>query len=143
MEDIKIWIYSLCGAMFITSVFKLIVSGSKLEKSVNIFLSVFIFLYAVFPVNNVKFDFDPNFDIDESNTEAIYQNGYESIIKESIEKICTDNNIDIISINIESYLDKNGDFIVNNIFIECEDSDNKDNIQSILHKELGFEVEVI
>ena len=55
MDNIKIWTFSLCGALFITAIFRIIISGSRLEKSVNIFLSVFIFLYAVLPINNIEF----------------------------------------------------------------------------------------
>lgn len=143
MENIKIWTFSLCGALFITAIFKIIVSGSRLEKSVNIFLSVFIFLYAVFPVNDINFNADLYFDINDKNTDAIYQDGYENIIKESIKKICSDNNIDINLINIDSYIDDNSDYVVNKIIIESNTSENKDYIKSIIKSELGFEVEVI
>lgn len=143
MENLRIWTFSLCGALFITAIFKIIVSGSRLEKSVNIFLSVFIFLYAVFPVNDINFNVDSYIDIDDNNTDVIYYNGYENIIKESIKKICSDNNIDINSINIDSYIDDNGDYVVNKIIIESNTSDNKNNIKSIIKSELGFEVEVI
>ncbi|MBR2953613.1 MAG: hypothetical protein IKC45_04430 [Clostridia bacterium] len=143
MENLRIWTFSLCGALFITAIFKIIVSGSRLEKSVNIFLSVFIFLYAVFPVNDTNFNVDSYIDIDDNNTDVIYYNGYEKIIKESIKKICSDNNIDINSINIDSYIDDNGDYVVNKIIIESNTSDNKNNIKSIIKSELGFEVKVI
>lgn len=143
MENLRIWTFSLCGALFITAIFKIIVSGSRLEKSVNIFLSVFIFLYAVFPVNDINFNADLYFNINDKNTDAIYQDGYENIIKESIKKICSDNNIDINLINIDSYIDDNSDYVVNKIIIESNTSDNKNNIKSIIKSELGFEVEVI
>lgn len=143
MENLRIWTFSLCGALFITAIFKIIVSGSRLEKSVNIFLSVFIFLYAVFPVNDINFNVDSYIDIDDNNTDVIYYNGYENFIKESIKKICSDNNIDINSINIDSYIDDNCDYVVNKIIIESNTSDNKNNIKSIIKSELGFEVEVI
>ncbi len=143
MENIKLWTFSLCGALFITAIFRIIVSGSRLEKSVNIFLSVFIFLYAVFPVNDIKFNVDSSFAVEEKNTDVFYQDGYENIIKESIEKICTNKDIDINSINIDSYIDDNGDCVVNKIIIDSNTSDNKDYIKSIIKNELGFEVEVI
>ena len=95
MDNIKIWTFSLCGALFITAIFRIIVSGSRLEKSVNIFLSVFIFLYAIFPINDININVDSSFDIEENNTNNIYQYGYESVIKESINKVCSDKNFDI------------------------------------------------
>ena len=143
MENLRIWTFSLCGALFITAIFKIIVSGSRLEKSVNIFLSVFIFLYAVFPVNDINFNADLHFDINDKNTDAIYQDGYENIIKESIKKICSDNNIDINLINIDSYIDDNSDYVVNKIIIESNTSENKYYIKSIIKSELWVEVEVI
>lgn len=143
MENIKIWTFSLCGALFITAIFRIIVSGSRLEKSVNIFLSVFIFLYAIFPINDININVDSSFDIEENNTNNIYQYGYESVIKESINKVCSDKNFDINSINIDSYIDDHGDFIINKIIIKCETTNDKENIESIIKNELGFEVEVV
>lgn len=143
MENIKIWTFSLCGALFITAIFRIIISGSRLEKSVNIFLSVFIFLYAVLPINNIEFNIDSYLDIEEYNTEDIYQEGYENIVKESILKICKDKNIDIKSISVDSYIDDNGDYVIDKIIIESNVSDKKDYIKSIIKSELGFEVEVI
>ena len=143
MENIKIWTFSLCGALFITAIFRIIISGSRLEKSVNIFLSVFIFLYAVLPINNIEFNFDSYLDIEEYNTEDIYQEGYENIVKESILKVCTEKNIDIESISVDSYIDDNGDYVIDKIIIESNVSDKKDYIKSIIKSELGFEVEVI
>lgn len=143
MENIKIWTFSLCGALFITAIFRIIISGSRLEKSVNIFLSVFIFLYAVLPINNIEFNIDSYLDIEEYNTEDIYQEGYENIVKESILKVCTDKNIDIESISVDSYIDDNGDYVIYKIIIESNVSDKKDYIKSIIKSELGFEVEVI
>lgn len=143
MENIKIWTFSLCGALFITAIFRIIISGSRLEKSVNIFLSVFIFLYAVLPINNIEFNIDSYLDIEEYNTEDIYQEGYENIVKESILKVCTEKNIDIESISVDSYIDDNGDYVIDKIIIESNVSDKKDYIKSIIKSELGFEVEVI
>lgn len=143
MDNIKIWTFSLCGALFITAIFRIIVSGSRLEKSVNIFLSVFIFLYAIFPINDININVDSSFDIEENNTNNIYQYGYESVIKESINKVCSDKNFDINSINIDSYIDDHGDFIINKIIIKCETTNDKENIESIIKNELGFEVEVV
>ena len=86
---------------------------------------------------------DSSFDIEENNTNNIYQYGYESVIKESINKVCSDKNFDINSINIDSYIDDHGDFIINKIIIKCETTNDKENIESIIKNELGFEVEVV
>ena len=143
MENIKIWTFSLCGALFITAIFRIIISGSRLEKSVNIFLSVFIFLYAVLPINDLEFNIDSYLDINEYNTAKIYNDGYENIIKESIKKICQDKNIPINSITVDSYINDNGDYVVNQIIVESDIKNNKDYIKSIIKSELGFEVKVI
>ena len=52
-------------------------------------------------------------------------------------------NFDINSINIDSYIDDHGDFIINKIIIKCETTNDKENIESIIKNELGFEVEVV
>ena len=58
MDNFKLWAYSLCGAIVITSVFKLIVSESRLKKSINIFLSAFLFFYSIIPLGDIGNLFD-------------------------------------------------------------------------------------
>lgn len=83
----KLWALSLCGALVITSVFRLIISGSRLEKSVNVFLSVFIFFYSIIPLSNITEidDLSFNFEVEEKEDE-IYLDGYEMVVVESIKK---------------------------------------------------------
>ena len=82
MENFKVWIISLCGAGIISSLFKILVSNSNVKKSVNIFLSMFVFLYTIIPIENVisdlKIDTIENYD--DSDYTEIYKSGYETII---------------------------------------------------------------
>lgn len=142
MENLKLWAISLCGALVITAVFRILLSGSRLEKSVNIFLSVFIFLYAIMPVNDINLDVNLLTNIDENNMGSVYNDGYENIIRESIILICDENNIDVNSIIIDSYIDDNDDYVVKNISIESGSSCNKSEIELLIKNELGFEVDV-
>ena len=141
MENIRLWATSLCGTLAVTAIFRILVSGSRLEKSVNIFISIFIFLYGILPIKNIetKFDMLPNeYEYNKSN---IYIEGYEKIITESINNICKKYNFKISSISINSYIDDNGDYIVNKISIDSDNSDKE--IEKIIENELGFEVDVI
>ena len=51
MDGFKTWILSVCGAMILSSLFKMILSDSSLKKSVNIFFSLFILFYTVVPLS--------------------------------------------------------------------------------------------
>lgn len=144
MDNLKLWAFSLCGALAITSVFRLIISGSRLEKSVNVFLSVFIFFYSVLPLSNLTEinDFSLEFDV-EAEDDEIYLDGYEKVVVESIKRVCNENNVSIISVNVDSYLDDNGDYTINEIIVEIDSPERANEIKSVLENQLQFEVEVV
>ncbi len=142
MDYFKNCIYALCGAGIITSIFRIITSNSKVKKSINIFLSMFIFLYTVIPIEKIisDFKFDFNDKVEIKTYSEIYKEGYETIISNSIEKICSENNVSILSLNIESYVDSDGYLIVEQIELDLSNDDVNDKIAKELKYKFNFEV---
>ena len=131
------------GAGIVTSIFKIIISNSRIKKTVNIFLSMFVFLYTIIPLENISTDIDVDFNNTEYEYNDIYKNGYESIIKESINKICKENNTSIIIFNIDSYIGDDGYLIVNSIEIKIDDESKNQIIKEKIKEKLDFEVTFI
>lgn len=142
MENFKVWIISLCGAGIISSLFKILVSNSNVKKSVNIFLSMFVFLYTIIPIENVISDLkiDTIEDYDDSEYTEIYKSGYETIIIKTIENVCASNGVTILSINIDSYIDDNQYLVVNKIELELNTDEKNQIIQKELREKSGIEV---
>ncbi len=145
MELFKNWVISLCGAGIITSLFSILISNSKLKKSINVFLSMFYFLYAVIPIENITNNFDIN--LNDNNLEKsyseIYKEGYESIVIESVKSICKENDATISLINIESYINEEYVLIINKIELRLSDDSKNQVIQNELNSKLNFEVTFI
>lgn len=144
MDNFKLWAYSLCGAIVITSVFKLIVFDSRLTKSINIFLSVFIFFYSINPLSDIGNLFDISV-LDSNNVDEseIYLEGFDKIVVESINSVCDDNNVTIISIEIDSYIDNDDNYVVNKIIVETDSPERNEEMESTLYEQLKFEVDVV
>lgn len=142
MEYFKNWIFSLCGAGIITSIFRILVSNSNVKKSINIFLSMFMFLYTVIPIENMFSNLEINFnsDIGTISFTDIYKDGYETIIKKSIETVCENYGVSILNISIDSYLGNDGYLIVNKIELELSNNDKNQEIESELKEQFNYEV---
>ena len=142
MENFKVWIISLCGAGIISSLFKILVSNSNVKKSVNIFLSMFVFLYTIIPIENVisdlKIETVENYD--DSDYTEIYKSGYETIIIKTIENVCASNGVTILSVNIDSYIDENQYLVVNKIELELNTDEKNQIIQKELKEKSDIEV---
>ncbi len=141
MESFKIWIISLCGATAVSAIFKLLLSDSSLKKVINVFFSIFVLFYTVMPIqaffkDNIDFDAENKIDFEE-----YYQDGYETIVTKAIINLCNDIDVKVLSININSYIDDEGYLNINNIVIQTN-SQNPNEIEEIIKKELGFEVEI-
>jgi hypothetical protein len=145
MDNIKLWAFSLSGALVVTSIFRLIINKSSLYKSINIFLSMFIFLYTIVPLEYVTNDlnFMSVFVDDEQTYDEFYKDGYEKIIIKAIKNICSENNVLISNINIDSYIDENGYLIVNNIEIEIDSLSQANEIVKVIYEKTGLEVNII
>ena len=86
MDTFKLWILSVCGASAITSLCRLLVSKSKLKKTTNIFFSLFVLLYMLFPFANSNDVLFNNDDIEsEISFDFNYRDGYEKLVNEKIE----------------------------------------------------------
>lgn len=142
MENFKVWVISLCGAGIISSLFNILVSNSNVKKSVNIFLSMFVFLYTIIPIENVisdlKIDTIENYDSPDYT--EIYKSGYETIIIKAIENVCASNGVTILSINIDSYIDENQYLVVNRIELKLNTDEKNQIIQKELKEKSDIEV---
>lgn len=140
MDLIRQWILSLCGATAISGLFQVFLSNSNLKKTINIFLSIFILFYTIIPLSNIpmnKLDFEFSNIVFGELTEETYEN----VIKMTIEEICVQNSVDVISIDIDSYI--SDDYLyVNNISVTIDKSEKSGLIESQLKEKLGFEVSV-
>lgn len=141
MENFKIWIISLCGATAISAIFKLLLAESSLKKVINVFFSIFILFYTVMPAqylfkNNIELNIESDISYDE-----YYKEGYEMIISNAITNLCNSIGVEVLDIDINSYIDNEGYIIVNNIFLKT-DSENPQAAKNEIEKKLGFEVQV-
>lgn len=143
MENIKIWLLSFGCALFLTSILKLIISDSHLEKTANIFFSVFITVYMLAPIKSLNFEnvFTLN-DESKFSEEEIVENGYDMLIENTVNEICINNSVKIISLKIDSEITENGEYTVSKIRLEIQPKEEINNIKSALEKELEFEVTV-
>ncbi len=141
MEDIKLWTISICGILAFSSIFKLLISDSKLNKTVNIFISILIILYVIKPFKELNYDNEIEVTYESQNSNVLYKEGYEKIVRESIIKICNENNISVISLNIDSYVDDDYYFI-NKIDLQINTPGDKEKLKSIFKEKLGFEVNI-
>lgn len=144
MDNFKIWIISLCGATAITSIFKILLSGSSLNKVLNIFFSIFILFYTVIPIQYIFSDFSNETEFEKSSIEYndIYKDGYEQIIYVSVENECKKLSVEVLSFEIDSYINEDGYLCVNTLEIDIDNNEKIAEVQSVLNTQLGFEVSV-
>lgn len=143
MDNIKLWMLSLCGATALTAIFRILLSDSSLKKVINVFSSVFILFYIVTPLNNLISEHASSVNLFEYETysDEILISGYEETIKKSIEIICDEKSVKIIDFKIESYLDDNN-LYVNSLEIDIDDNSKISEIENIINEQLGYEVNV-
>ncbi len=73
--------------------------------------------------------------------DSYYTSGYEAVITEAIKNICVENNIDVISVELNTY--NEDDYVmIENISVTILDKSKITETESLLKKELGFEVSV-
>ncbi len=145
MENFKLWALSLCGALVVTSIFRILMSDSHLKKSINIFLSMFIFLYSVIPLGEIFASKSLTLNSREETTlsyDDFYKKSYEKIIEKAIGDICENNDVSVISIDFNSYIDENEYYCVKSIFLKINNSEKAEQIKNEINNAFGFEVEV-
>ena len=142
MESFKVWIMSLCGATAVSAVFKLLLADSSLKKVINVFFSIFILFYTVMPIQSF---FKESVKIRTENSdisyEEYYEEGYETVITQAVTNLCNNIGVKVLSLEIDSYIDDEGYLNVNKIKLHIN-SDNPQEIETMIKNELGFEVEV-
>lgn len=143
MDSFKFWIFSICGATAITAVFKILLSGSSLKKTLNIFFSLFVLFYTVIPINGFL---DNSFKNDTENGATsyneFYEDGYRAIVEESIKNTCKELKVNVLSFDMKSYIDEEGYLNIESLDIETDCSDRSNEIKEYLKRKLGFEVNV-
>lgn len=140
MEAFKIWIMSLCGATAVSAVFKLLLADSSLKKVINVFFSIFILFYTVMPVQTfLKNDIELEANSGESAYDEYYQDGYESVITQAVTNLCNDMGVEVLNLQIDSYIDEEGYLNVREIILKTN-SANPYELENIIKEKLGFEV---
>lgn len=140
MDAIKQWILSLCGATAITGVFQVFLSNTNFKKVINTFLSVFVLFYTIIPLSNIE-SVNMDFDFDNPELSEFSEENYEQVIIATIKSVCEDNDVEVISIDIDSYI--NDDYLViEKIEVETDTPTKSEEIEIILKNEFGFEVSV-
>ncbi len=144
MNSFKFWILSLCGATAISSIFKILLSNSSVKKVVNIFLSLFVLLYTIMPIQSIinDFSFDDDLSGKQTDFNNYYVDGYEQIVKISIENECEKMSVKVVSFNIESYIDNDGNLVVERLEIDIDNDEKSIDIATQIKNSLGFEVNV-
>lgn len=140
MELIKQWFLSLCAATAITGIFNVFLSNTNFKKTVNVFLTIFVLFYTVIPLSNIQSS-DISFNIEDVEQSQLTEENYEQVIATAIKNICDNNNIEVLSVDIESYMDDDC-LVVEKILVETDTPDKSKNIEELLKNELGFEVSV-
>lgn len=136
----KQWMLSLCGATAITGIFNIFLSNSNLKKSINVFLSIFVLFYTLIPLSKIEFN-DFQYDFNNIEFNEVTEEGYEKIIVSSIKEVCSKNSVEVISVDVDSYISDKYLF-VNEIVVKIDESEKSKAIEGLLESELGFEVTV-
>lgn len=142
METFKAWMLSLCGATAITALFRILLANSSLHKVLNIFFTLFVLFYTITPFQlafNSKWVNDTSSDFSTEHNE-IYKNGYEQIIKSSIETVCKESGVEVNSFEIYSNMKDDGFLFVEKIEININNNYKKDIIKKEIKEKLGYEV---
>ena len=141
MELVKNYIFSLCGASIVVSVSKMILHNSKLKKTVNIFLSLFLLFYMVSPFGKQNISNDFFTWQKESNFEDYVTDNYSNFIDLAVEKLCEEENCTANKIKIHEK-EKDGEKVIDYIEISLSDPSKAEKIAERLTNEYGFEVNV-
>ncbi len=142
MDYIKNLIFSLCGASAVVSISKLILHDSKLSKSVNIFLSLFLMFYMIAPFGNHPTDSELFNNTNGENFEDFSsENYYSDFIKLAVNKVCEQENCTAEKIEIHE-TDLNGETVIEYIEIKLSDETKAGVVADRLKQEYGFEVKV-
>lgn len=144
MESFKLWMLSLCGATAITSLFRILLSSTSLNKVLNIFFTLFVLFYTITPIQSFFDNKDFNNILTDTPTEynEVYKNGYEQIIELSIKNECKKLDVEVLSCNIVSYLNSDGYLCVESIEVQIDNNEMNEKINSVLKERLGYEVVV-
>lgn len=141
MELIKNYIFSLCGACATVSVAKIILHNSKLSKTVNIFLSLFLLFYMIAPFGCKNADVNFYDRVNDKAVENYTSENYNAFVVLAVEKACEEENCTAEKIEVHEK-EKDGENVIDFIEIKLNDESKAEIIAEKLKKEYGFEVTV-
>ena len=106
----------------------------------NVFLSIFVLFYTLIPLTNLKLgDFD--FENYSFESDTFTEESYENIVSSSIEEVCSQNSIGVISTNIDSYI-KDNYLCIKKIVVKIDNPEKAKYAEKIIRDELGYEVTI-
>ena len=82
-----------------------------------------------------------NFDFENLELNEFSEENYEQVIITAIKSICEDCNVEVISVDIDSYINDDC-LVVDKIEVETDTPTKSEEIEAILKNEFGFEVSV-
>ena len=141
MELVKNYIFSLCGASIVVSVSKMILHNSKLKKTVNIFLSLFLLFYMVAPFGKQNVSTEFFTEQKDISIEDFATDSYSNFIDLAVNGVCEEENCSADKIIIYKK-EKDGEKVIDYIEIKLSDPSKSEKIAERLKKEYGFEVSV-
>lgn len=144
MDLFKNWMLSLGVATIISSLCKILLSDSSVKKTVGIFFSVFILFYTITPIKNieVKYDIDEQITSTTDQNDIVYKKSYEKIMINSIKDLCGENDVEVISYEIDSYIDEENVYCVSSFKLTIDDKKKTELIKNLIKNQLGYEVTV-
>ena len=143
MENLKLWLLSVGGAYVVTSIFRIILND-RYKKSVNVFLSLFVLFYTVFPINQIikeNKNIINKIEFQNETLEEYYEKSYVEILNKIILDACNENKVELLSLNIKSDVDGN-DFIIESIDLVIDKKSKVEHIKKYIKDKFNLEVNV-
>ena len=150
MDNIKMWILSICISSIVGGVFYIIVPDGSLGKTVKVVITVFLLSCVILPFSGNKIDFTvDDFDIDTNNkySEILKNNitdKMKEIITENISSVLKKRKYDYRSIEINTDKNENSDIYIKEIIIVLPKKyrGNSYNIKQEIKYKTGYDVRV-
>lgn len=155
MDDLREWAVMLCvvavGSVFLA----FLIPDGNIKKTVNFAFSLFLMTIIIIPVcgkSNVRFDF-PDISFDELPEQEDYQDDFnafiqsygeteiQNLITDKLDEICTGS----YELNVESYIDGDGNIVITNIDIYLTEKDSavKENVKNEVKNLTGIIPQVV
>lgn len=148
MDNIKLWILSVCIFSVIICVYKVLLPNGNIKKTgitVLSLLLIFVMIKPLFSLKSEAYDFDLLSDNDifyeaqTLNDKNIYKEAIIKTIRDSTEKL----NISLNEITVEMNIRDDGNIEINNICLSLESDLQDEEIKQKIQDDTGFSKEII